>query len=190
MAWFEEFVVGWEVITHLTHAHLHAEPLPHKSYFLGWWWEGENVLVPELVAEVETANQFEELFPDSTSAKYGVDFSKVRAGNSVKVKNLCNEITLPTPLTINSNTTSHLDAAMYCVGSKIILNQSGSNIGTWYLTPCFGIGLKTPPHPLRRLAGFLILGMTWEPKSTPQSPPPSIPTPLSILKSRLRPTYY
>jgi hypothetical protein len=64
----QEFRRGWEVVGLLAKVAVLGTPrvtLPSPSgafYLLGWWWEGEHILVPEQLEEAEMASSLEEAF--------------------------------------------------------------------------------------------------------------------------------
>jgi hypothetical protein len=158
----QEFKKGWEmvgVLAGLPNSSIPRATLPSPSgafYLLGWWWEGEHILIPERLEEERMAAELEEAFGADQSMAYLPMYSA-----------FSDEI-LSNPMLIRDNNTAGL----------VVNPSGGSTIGFW-AWESVKIGATTPPTFLRKWLIKVLLGATFEP-----SPPPikkSLPTPWSVL---------
>ena len=58
-------------------------PPSEAFYLLGWWWEGEHVIVPQLIEEKRIAAELERAFGEKTWTHFG-SFAVAASGISEK----------------------------------------------------------------------------------------------------------
>jgi hypothetical protein len=185
-----EFRAGWGVIGILLRESIHGEPRvtwPSPSgafYPLGWWWEGEHVLVPQMLEEERIAAELEKTFGAIDEVFIWGDGVKVRAGKSVKVG------TPPTGSIAYSSGTvpSFPIVAQDSYSDALVVTPPGGTPVGYWMWESVKMGTTTPPHPIRQWLLKTLIGATYSPilPSVPKAPTKSSsPTPLSVLESCL-----
>lgn len=188
----QEFVEGWRVVGLLAGVACSNKPrvtLPLPSgafHLLGWWWEGEHMLIPALIEEERVAKELESAFTLTANLTIGDEwFSALGAMGAVSnskhsFASSLKSVVLPE----SSNSTNDSSSQWVSSGAgHWATSESGSDVGHWQWG-CFRIGADTPPHPLRKWILKLLMGVTYTPL-TPKPPKSSSRSPLGLLKSYL-----
>jgi hypothetical protein len=184
-AW-EEFRKGWEVVGILAKGAVLGNPrvtLPSPSgafYLLGWWWEGEHILIPEQLEEERITKELEETFSEKKAEYF---FSDAGGGIGVNTPNI--RVRTGPYATIGKSDTTPL-IAKGSVG-LVVNPSSGSSVGYWSWESV-KIGISKPPSLVRQWILQILLGVKYEPIQPLASNSPttkSSPTPLSMLSKYL-----
>jgi hypothetical protein len=171
-----EFRAGWGVIEILLRESIHGEPRvtwPSPSgafYPLGWWWEGEHVLVPQMLEEERIAAELEKTFGSQGDGLMYVA-GPISASGSITSPSSMASLT---PVVAQD---SYSDAL-------VVTPPCGQLCGYWKWESV-KIGTNTHPHPIRRWLLKILLGMKYLPETSSAPMKSSSPTPLSVLESYL-----
>jgi hypothetical protein len=201
---YSEFRAGWRVVGILLRSLTHGEPRvtwPSPSgafYPLGWWWEGEHILLPQMLEEERIAAQLEEVFGDTDGVTIRPSGGFIGLGTTTpstlfSVAGPMSVSSAPTPgsITYSSGTGSMHPTPLVAQDSYsnalVVTPPGGPPVGYWKWESV-KIGTTTAPSPIRQWLLKTLIGATYSPTTLKTESAPtksSSPTPLSVLEGYL-----